>query len=139
MAQTIHDVGARLDFRWSPTLDLGLVSAFARCISEGNSIHKRKHRAGQLMYMNLTVPEAMRVAKPRSEILVEWFYAQSNLSGHFGDLTNSLSDQLYAALRRWIAPFRVFPKPSSNDLFMILIADARSVLLVFQPDQGKVN
>jgi hypothetical protein len=68
----VHDEGFVLRVQPGASLDRTFVSSFAQCISEGNAIHERMLRNGELTHMNLTVPEAMSASMPRSAILLEW-------------------------------------------------------------------
>jgi hypothetical protein len=54
-------------------------------------------------------------------------------------MRQSLYDQITSAIRRWTSPYQISPTPASLDLYLILIADARSVLVVYQREMGKVS
>jgi hypothetical protein len=138
MAHRVHDEGFVLRVQPGASLDRTFVSSFAQCISEGNAIHERMLRNGELTHMNLTVPEAMSASMPRSAILLEWFYVQKSLNNRV-TMRQSLYDQITSAIRRWTSPYQISPTPASLDLYLILIADARSVLVVYQREMGKLT
>ncbi|XP_049775538.1 uncharacterized protein LOC126458411 isoform X2 [Schistocerca serialis cubense] len=108
-----------------------IITALAESIMEGNEIHRQLLQKGNLQYLNMTVPEAMAAAKSKIKFITEW---RSYV--YLLDLGASLYEQMNDTLADW---FRNPPARKGSELFVILIAENRSVLFVFQKDQNKVT
>ncbi|XP_069701961.1 uncharacterized protein [Periplaneta americana] len=79
----------------------------------------------------MTVPEAIEAAGSRMKFLTEW-----KSLVYLMDLGESLFEQLSETVEEWYS----HPPPrKGSDLYVILIAENRSVLLVFQKELDKVT
>jgi hypothetical protein len=93
---------------------------------DGNKIHEELKTKGTLDNFNLTVPEAMKFAGYRAEGLTEW---KSMI------YMESLFQSLYANIKSNLSEWNKSNKSKYNpDLYIILIADNRSVLFILQKE-----
>ncbi|XP_067014160.1 uncharacterized protein [Anabrus simplex] len=113
------------------TLNKSIITALAESILEGNEIHERLLREGVLQHVNMTVPEAIEAAGSKMKIVTEW-----KSLVYLMDLGESLYEQLNETIAEWN---RNPPMRRSSDLYVILIADNRTVLLVFQKELDTVT
>ncbi|PSN39810.1 hypothetical protein C0J52_13625 [Blattella germanica] len=79
----------------------------------------------------MTVPEAIEAAGNKMRFVTEW-----KSLVYLMDLGESLYEQLHETVLEW---YRNPPPRKGSDLYVILIADNRSVLLVFQKELDKVT
>ncbi|EFA03775.1 hypothetical protein TcasGA2_TC013886 [Tribolium castaneum] len=103
-----------------------LIYLLAYSILDGNKIHEELKAKGTLDNFNLTVPEAMKYAGYRAEGLTEWksmIYMESLFQSLYGNIKSNLSE--------WCKSNK---SKSNPDLYIILIADNRSVLFILQKD-----
>ncbi|KAK7864351.1 hypothetical protein R5R35_009186 [Gryllus longicercus] len=108
------------------------VNALAESILEGNALHEALLARGALRHVNMTVPEAIAAAGARAKFVCEW-----RSLVYLMDLGASLFEQLAETLADWER--NPPPRRHGHDLYVVLIADNRSVLLVFQKDQDRVS
>ncbi|GLG92719.1 Uncharacterized protein GBIM_00328, partial [Gryllus bimaculatus] len=98
----------------------------------GNALHEALLARGALRHVNMTVPEAIAAAGARAKFVCEW-----RSLVYLMDLGASLFEQLAETLADWER--NPPPRRHGHDLYVVLIADNRSVLLVFQKDQDRVS
>lgn len=108
-----------------------VLRAFARSILEGNDIHQEMRNRGSLQHINLTIPEAIEGTKKKVKNIIEWkcaFY------------TSCLGTTLYYHLKKHVKEWYTTPMYKDHpDLYIIIIADQRSVLLVYQDDVDLIS
>jgi hypothetical protein len=107
-------------------INVRLIYLLAYSILDGNKIHEELKTKGTLDNFNLTVPEAMKFAGYRAEGLTEW---KSMI------YMESLFQSLYANIKSNLSEWNKSNKSKYNpDLYIILIADNRSVLFILQKE-----
>jgi hypothetical protein len=112
-----------------------LVTSIAEAIIEGNEIHETLRNSGQLVDLNLTVPEALEAVVAKYPLFTEWTEKTRVETRPMGD---TLGDIIASTFIDWT----VNPpadKKYGSDLFAVLVADTRSVLFIFQPRLGKIT
>nr|CAD7419901.1 unnamed protein product [Timema poppensis] len=97
----------------------------------GNEIHEWLLRHGKLRHVNMTVPEAITAAGSSMRFICEWKSLVYLLA---------LEESLYEQMTETLAEWHQNPPPRrGSDLYVVLIADNRSVLFIFQKDMEKVT
>ncbi|XP_046485913.1 uncharacterized protein [Neodiprion pinetum] len=108
-----------------------LIKCLADSFVQGNKIHERLLKSGELPHVNMSVPEAIQAAGKSMRSIIEW-----KSLVYLMDMGSSLFDQLNETVQEW---YRNPPPNHSDNLFVIIIADNRSVLLTFQHTVEKVT
>uniref|UniRef100_T1J4V4 Uncharacterized protein n=1 Tax=Strigamia maritima TaxID=126957 RepID=T1J4V4_STRMM len=132
MAHKIHSLGIQIWGHEDQPLNRQLMSAFAESIIDGNDIHERLMASGPMRNPNLTLPEAMEACRGRFVNLVEW-----DSTVYHSKMRTTLFDNLHRGIMRW--ELQGMPPTPGCDLYIVLIADQRSVLLVFQRALNRVT
>ncbi|RZC35112.1 uncharacterized protein BDFB_000901 [Asbolus verrucosus] len=120
-------------------INVRLIHLLAYSILDGNKIHENLKANGTLDNFNLTVPEAMKFAGYRAEGLVEWVTKLTTIrpcSTKSMIYMESLFHSLYANIKTNLIEWSKTIKNKYNnpDLYIILIADNRSVLFILQKE-----
>lgn len=117
-----------------------VLTSYAQCISEGNAIHLDRLTRGQLLHINLTVPESLVAGLPSTELMAEWYYVQKDLAPGVS-LQEGLFEEITTAIRRWLNRIPPFPTavPQAGDLYMVIITQARSVLIVYREEYEEIT
>ncbi|KAL1140322.1 hypothetical protein AAG570_000254, partial [Ranatra chinensis] len=97
----------------------------------GNQIHEELHKSGTLVNVNLTVPEAIAAAGTKTRFIAEW-----KSLVYMINLANTLYDELNANVKEW---YDRPPPRCGSDLFVALITENRTVLIVFQENMDTVT
>ncbi|KAF7284177.1 uncharacterized protein LOC143202138 [Rhynchophorus ferrugineus] len=100
-----------------------LIQFLAISMLQGNKIHEELKMRRLLKHLNLNVPEALKYTENQTFNLVEW-----KSSIFMERLSKSLFENIKNTYMEWM---KLKNKPS-NDLYVILIADSRTVLFLFQ-------
>lgn len=132
MAHKIHSHGIQIWGHEDQPLNRQLISAFAESIIDGNEIHERLMASGPLRNPNLTLPEAMDSCRGRFNNLVEW-----DSTVYHSKMRATLFENLHRGIMRW--ELQGMPPTPGCDLYIVLIADQRSVLIVFQRALNRVS
>ncbi|XP_030758309.1 uncharacterized protein LOC115884013 [Sitophilus oryzae] len=100
-----------------------LIYLLATSMLEGNKIHEELKVKKLLKHLNLNVPEALKYTEDQTFNLVEW-----RSSIYMQRLSRSLCENIKVHYLEWL---KINNKPD-RDLYVILIADSRTVLFLFQ-------
>ncbi|CAH1183291.1 unnamed protein product [Phaedon cochleariae] len=105
-------------------LTVKLVQVLALSMLEGNQIHENLKLNNKLKHINLNVPEAISFADKDTKGIVEW-----KNEVFMEPLAKSLYTNIRIHWRNWVKS-QMNNEPS--DLYLVLVADARTVLFIFQ-------
>ncbi|KAL1490346.1 hypothetical protein ABEB36_013060 [Hypothenemus hampei] len=111
-------------------LNIRLIHLLAISMLEGNAIHEELQLKNLLNDPNLNVPEALKYTKQKSSNLVEWKSAI-----YMERLSRSLYDNIRHNYKEWLKS----AKNPYEDLYVLLIADSRTVLFLFQAKSNTVS
>lgn len=114
------------------------INIFAEAINEGNGVYQRAICPSKMCRQNLSIPDALKAMKsqPRLGVLLhEWFYThlQANPAsmGYAKTAANKLTQVLSIAVELFRHPTTVVAH-REKFLFAALIADSRTVIMVFE-------
>ncbi|CAD7082746.1 unnamed protein product [Hermetia illucens] len=114
----------------SSRLPYEVVETFAKAILDGNANYARLYNEGKLTNVNLNIPEAMEALKKLLKNLEEWFYVHTHLPVVSGYKKHA-SEKLFSVLRDGLDMWHMVYEDREY-LFVIMIADNRSIVLCFQ-------
>lgn len=113
------------------SLNTELIYMLDKSMRQGNHIHEQLRQNNVLKHVNLSVPEAIKFGEGETQGMVEW---KSPV------YTQSMSKYLYEHLK---SSHKLWMKMSKNKrpdyLFVVLVADSRSVLFVFQEQTDTIT
>ncbi|KAJ8941094.1 hypothetical protein NQ314_010499 [Rhamnusium bicolor] len=105
-------------------LNIRLIQLLAASMLEGNRIHDNLKIKNVLKHINLNVPEAIKFGGKQTSDMTEW---KSEV--YMEQLSKSLFENIRKNWKEWV-------KPSSEtenlDMYIILVADSRTVLFLIQ-------
>ncbi|CAH0556929.1 unnamed protein product [Brassicogethes aeneus] len=130
MASKCHHNKIQVNHPKKP-LNYDLVHLFAISMLEGNKIHDHLKINNMLKHINLTVPEAIEFADKFTEGMTEW-----KSLVYMEPLSTSLYENIRPVYGEWIKQQKT---RRSNNLYIILIADSRTVLFILQEDTDTVT
>nr|CAH7768715.1 unnamed protein product [Callosobruchus chinensis] len=106
------------------SLNIRLIQLLAESMLEGNKIHDYLKTEQLIKHINLNVPEAIKYAGAPAKNMVEW---RSEI--FMDSLSKTLYENIMKNCREWRkCSYRYY----GFDLYIILIADSRSVLFMVQ-------
>ncbi|CAG9858299.1 unnamed protein product [Phyllotreta striolata] len=105
-------------------LNMSLIKLFALSMLEGNQIHESLKFKNQLKHINLNVPEAINFGGPDMTGIVEW---KSEV--FMQPLATSLYENIKTNWRLWL---RSELTRENYTLYIILVADSRTILFIIQ-------
>ncbi|CAH1133420.1 unnamed protein product [Ceutorhynchus assimilis] len=111
-------------------LNIRLIHLLAISMLEGNKIHEELKSNQVLKHLNLNVPEALKYTETHTYNLVEW-----RSSIYMERLSRSLHENIKNNYSEWVK----LDKAPKENLYVILIADARTVLFIFQRKTNTVR
>ncbi|CAG7829641.1 unnamed protein product [Allacma fusca] len=116
-----------------------LVTTLAEAIIEGNDIYENLAISGQLTDPNLDITEALAPIREKYPLLAEWPILAMNGRENIirEPIGQSLSNNIREFLMYWIYNPPIDKIPDS-DLFIVLVANTRTCLFVYQPQVGKI-
>jgi len=135
LAGRLHEFGILIWGYIDQPLSRMLVTSLAEAIVEGNDIHENLCKRGELFDVDMTVPEAIRAVRFKYPSLTEWI-EKTVLE------TRAIGESLTQNIRKPITEFEHNPpadKRANSDLFIILVADTRSVLFCYQSKTSKIT
>ncbi|KAJ8920779.1 hypothetical protein NQ315_004920 [Exocentrus adspersus] len=112
-------------------LNIRLIQLFAESILEGNRIHEELKQKNMLKHINLNVPEAIKFAGKEASQMTEW---RSEV--FMESLNKSLFDNIRKHWREWVKPKS---ETETLDMYIILVADSRTVLFLIQMKSDSVT
>ncbi|XP_018571340.1 uncharacterized protein LOC108911014 [Anoplophora glabripennis] len=112
-------------------LNIRLIQLLASSMLEGNRIHEELKLRNVLKHINLNVPEAIKYAGKQASKMTEW---KSEV--YMEPLNKSLFDNIRKNWKEWVRPNSETEK---LDMYIILVADSRTVLFLIQTKTDTVT
>uniref|UniRef100_A0A1B6DI50 Uncharacterized protein n=2 Tax=Clastoptera arizonana TaxID=38151 RepID=A0A1B6DI50_9HEMI len=106
-----------------------IVCILAESIIEGNNLHRKLLVTGALKFLNMTIPEAIDAIGHKIRYMIEWKSLIFKLN-----MKKSLYKELNRLLNVWQGNI---PADCGSSLFVTLISQQRTVLLIFQYEWHK--
>ncbi|CAH1738846.1 uncharacterized protein LOC114122463 isoform X1 [Aphis gossypii] len=131
MATNINTSNIRVNCLFTSPAKNSLTELFTDAILNGNAIHQNLFKnSSSSQNTNLTVPEAMKAGESSLGTMAEW-----KSSVYFNDIKINL----YAEMNRYIIEWYTNPPCCQpNNLYIILIAHNKAILIVIQLDTNSV-
>jgi len=144
LAYRLHDQGISILGNLNLPLSRQLISALAESIVDGNEILDSLMNRGELNDINLTLPEALHFYQTTQfewklndfsrRQLIEW---RTSI-----EMEATIQARLFEVLHRGLIEWEMKGRteaPQDSNLYFVLIADTRSVLLVYQRELKQVT
>ncbi|ENN77360.1 uncharacterized protein LOC109537487 [Dendroctonus ponderosae] len=129
MASKCHDYNVVIKYP-QENLNIRLIHLLAISMLEGNKIHEELKKKKVLKDLNLNVPEALKYTQEETYNLVEW-----KSSIYMERLSRSLCENIRSNYKEWLK----LNKEPNEDLYVVLIADSRTVLFLFQTKTDTIS
>ncbi|XP_025194839.1 uncharacterized protein LOC112594324 [Melanaphis sacchari] len=131
MATNINTSNIRVNCLFTSQVKDNLTELFSDAILNGNAIHQNLFKnSSSSQNTNLTVPEAMKAGESSLGTMTEW-----KSSVYFNDMKINL----YAEMNQYIIEWYTNPPCCQpNNLYIILIAHNKAILIVIQLDTNSI-
>lgn len=111
-------------------LPMDAILLFAKAMNCGNISYLEAAQGGKLPHVNLSIPEALEILDTKIKNIEEWFFVHKNIQSR-NFYNRNASRKIFTVLRGGIPIWRAI-HAEHEYLFVILIADCRSMVMCFQ-------